>query len=870
MNSSNISKHYIDFRARFDDVGNRRKDKTLFTCMCDDGSVKKYTFGEVYNIIRSVETEFEKIGFKKGDRAAVVSPLSVETLITGIAMSYAGITAVLVDASLPVEELERLISFSDVRAIFTNDVLHKQLSECFNGKVDFFRLIGSGQLQRFENENNNAPLILPETVDGDTDVISVIFSSGTTGTMKGVQITYNSIVKSADIFTRLLGEEENRKILYVFPFNHIAGYDLCYMFMFRGWELGLIENMNATKLQKTLLEFEPHAFAIVPKVFEVFEQKIRSKIQEKGKFVEKVIEGLLSFSYFMRKNFGINIGRFLFKGIRSKAFGKDIQIVGGGGTKFKASNARFFFSLGLDWVNVYASTETGVPCIATGMGDRHIYDVLGNAYKNPEIEIAIGNKDENGQGEILVKSELVMKGYFRRPDFTAEAFDENGYFRTGDSGYIDKRGDVHITGRIKESIILQSGKKVSPADVDMYYMEKIPNYEIASKGVLDGDKQYDTIHMFIQDDNFSPEEKEQIRTSVEGVSRTAPSMYQLSGIHFVRKIEKTSIGKVKRFLLKPEDEAPIVMKGTPVRENAVLSTEERFLDIIKKKCAVDSVFMEQDLKNDLGADSLTIYEIITELESAFHVELASVITQVYTVGGLYEIVTNSDKRSKKAGSTIDMSNYPMEKTDKDIKKFVRNMKRVHKLWNIEVEGIENVGDENYIICPNHESHFDGLFVYSALYNAGKIDPRRVCCMAKMEHLYHRITTNWLKMLGGIPVDRLGMSAPALQRSRQCINNGFMFLIHPEGTRTRDGKLGAFKSGAAKLATETNKKILPVRIDGAYALYPHTKLLPKLFDWRHFRKCRLKISFAKPIEKGNMTAGEMTSLLRDTIVTLGDA
>ena len=100
------------------------------------------------------------------------------------------------------------------------------------------------------------------------------------------------------------------------------------------------------------------------------------------------------------------------------------------------------------------------------------------------------------------------------------------------------------------------------------------------------------------------------------------------------------------------------------------------------------------------------------------------------------------------------------------------MKLVQKLWKFEVKGIENISsDENYIICPNHESHFDGLFVFSAMNKNKIVDLEKICCMAKKEHLEHQITRDWLKMLGGIPVDRYGTSAPAIQKSVQCINEG---------------------------------------------------------------------------------------------------
>ena len=107
------------------------------------------------------------------------------------------------------------------------------------------------------------------------------------------------------------------------------------------------------------------------------------------------------------------------------------------------------------------------------------------------------------------------------------------------------------------------------------------------------------------------------------------------------------------------------------------------------------------------------------------------------------------------------------------------------------------------------------------------------------------------------------------RSRECISDGYTFLIHPEGTRTRNGELGRFKSGAATLAAETGKKILPVRIDGAYEVYPYNKTFPRLFDWKHFKKYPLTIQFAEPISTEGKTVQEVTEELRKVIIQMGE-
>lgn len=169
----------------------------------------------------------------------------------------------------------------------------------------------------------------------------------------------------------------------------------------------------------------------------------------------------------------------MFKNITKEVFGENIFGIGTGASPCKVETTEFFLNLGLEWSNLYATTETSVPITATGIKDKYPVDTVGNVNHHPEISVKINNPASSGIGEIVVKSELMMKGYFRSDDLTEETFD-NGYFKTGDLGYIDKKGYLHITGRIKESIILENGKKVSPQDVDDYYLSIITEYDFAS------------------------------------------------------------------------------------------------------------------------------------------------------------------------------------------------------------------------------------------------------------------------------------------------------------------------------------------------------------------------------------------------------
>lgn len=768
-----------------------------------------------------------------------------------------------IDISLPAEDIEKLLEFSDVRALFASRKEYDRLNRKALRDIPCFSLDKGLTVSAFQ-DTKTISFTREATSDPQPDVAAIIYSSGTTGEMKGVMVPYESVLKAQAVVERLAGLHDQTKYLLVLPFNHIAGFTSALTYYLTGCELGFIENVDPTKLQAGLKKFEPHYFVMVPKVYEVMEQKIRAEIRSKGAVVYAFLMFLLKVSGFFRKHFGINFGRKMFKGITKEVFGGNIFGLGTGASPCKPETAEFFLNLGVMWANFYASTETNVPIAATGILDRYPADIVGNVNRHPEIEIQIRNADESGTGEIIVRSELMMKGYFRRPDLTEAAF-EDGYFKTGDYGYIDKKGNLHVTGRMKESIVLSNGKKVSPSDVDDYYFSRIPGYDIASRGMLCEDGLNDEIHLFIADQNYTDLEKRAALSAFEEASRCAPSVYTLSGIHFISQIPRTSVGKVKRFCLNASGSDEVM----PAKKESELpkgpgSTEDEVYRRIRSLQELRDDFPlsgELRLKEDIGMDSLNVFELCAGLDEQYGCSVESGLHENITIAEIIEILEKGSGSQKETDALL----YPVRRKEKDHERFDRFIKLSKKLWSFDVSGLENINpDTNYIFCPNHESHFDGMWII------GQLDKkiRRNICSVAADYLFEKkIYRQGVIFMGGIPVHRSGNSAPAMKRALECVSKeGYSLIIHPEGTRTRDGELGEFKKGAAVLSIDSGIAIIPVCIDGAREVFPPDRLFPHFFDWRHFRKYSIRITFGAPIFPGHRTAEEITNEIRQQILT----
>lgn len=849
---------YNLFVKRMDYITEKYSTQNAFTYMRNDKLQTHVTFSDVGKFIKTSAEEFKRIGLKQGDRVAVICPHSPYAVFTGMALTHYGITIALIDASLPQAEIEKLLAFSDVRAVFTVKKIYDKLNKELVTNIPCFKIYDELTITPYD-ENKTICSNLTKTNDPELDVIAILFSSGTTGQMKGIKGTYTSVLIARDVFEKLSGLEDYMTYLLVLPFNHIAGFTGAMTYFLTGCELGFIEEPDASKLGAALKEFQPYYFAMVPKVYEVMQEKITAAIKEKGAGASAFVFGMMKLTGFLRRTFGINIGKKMFKSITATVFGENIFGIGTGASPCKKDTAEFFLNLGLEWSNLYATTETSVPIVATGVFDRYPNNTVGNVNAHPEINVRINNANADGIGEVAVNSQLMMKGYFRRDDLTAAAFDNDGYFLTGDYGYIDKKGYLHITGRVKDSIVLKNGKKVSPDDVDSYYMSLIPNVKIASRGFENETEMCDEIHIFVEADGLTNIELSDITEKLNSESRKAPPMYKISGIHYIEKIPKTSVGKVKRYMLTIENTQVINKKQSRIssQDTASESTCEIVVKTIKEISGFDNneITCKMSLHNDIGMDSLAIFELSVALEDEFSLKIEAALNENTTINDIVSMIENGKSYSE----SNDAANYPLPKSEEDKRRFSKFINKTDKKYTVVLNGIDNVSHGgNYIFCPNHESHFDGMWVIGHL---GSEYRDNICSIAADYLFKKRIYKNGVVLMGGIPTHRSGNTTTAMKRAYECLNNGMNLLIHPEGTRTRTGELGEFKLGAAELSIQTGVKIIPVCINGAREIFPPDRLLP-----RKGKKYILEINYGKPISPEGKSAKEITEEIKAFIIS----
>ena len=825
-----------NFVNRIIDICKENKDKTFITYMKTDDTEENWTYGEYLEMAQSIAYKFQRSSIGKGERILVMAPLSPYVYIMITALAMCGSVSVIINPALPEEELDSIIKKSDIRGIVCDEQTYQKYAFKWNRKYPVFD-VTSGNLY-IEREYQLEP-----SEDIHNDVLAILYSSGTTSEPKGVMITYEAQMKSAELLLRAFGTNDIRYLL-IFPMFHVSGFSTFFALFFGGAQIGLLENATSIKLMEGFHKYKPNTFGMVPKVYETFYDKIASQLNEKN-FITKIV----SFCGWLNRIFNIKVGNLFYRKINRQMFGGQMKYLCVGGGKCSKEVSSFFQNMGYYWMNIYASTEMNLPMLTTTVYDRFPSDSIGKITSFPEISVRLQNPDANGIGEIQVKTPCHMKGYFRDEKATEEAY-EDGYFKTGDLGYCDSKGYLYITGRSKESIHLRNGEKVTPEQLENLYADCIPeNVMAACVGVPVEEAGYDEVVFFLEKDLIK--DTDLVTSQFMNRSKELGGDYRIADVQFIDKIPLSSIGKVQRYKLRNKQ----VMDEN--KSQVEYSEKEldtyKLLEQILRSFGVQQVIREESvLEDDLAIDSLNLFELCVEIEKQFGVNLTNCISAQLTVKQLCEMI---EHQGENAQNTVayDVEQYPMKRHIGD--RFVLSVFGwfTKLFYKFEVSGVESITEKGpYIICSNHTSYLDPVWILSAL---GKtLGKKEFVTLAAAERRldYKR----FFRLLRCIPVEREWGTHPEIDCVKKHLSNGSNAIIFPEGARSRDGGLLPLKKGVIKIAKDTGISILPIYIEGGFEIYPRHEKSPKLFNWKQHKRYPLNITVQEPLNPLNYDEQEM--------------
>lgn len=443
-----------------------------------NGQWVKYDGKKFYEITNSISYGLLKLGVKKGDRIALIATNAPEWNMIDFAIQQVGAICVPIYPTISHDDYEHIFKHSESSIVFiTNKNLYNKVADIIENTptiTDVFFIKpteGHKSLQDLIDLGNNNIDVnrLKEVEDSvdNSDVATIIYTSGTMGTPKGVMLTHRNIQSIIEYLCPLYPIDETHDTISYLPLSHIYERAVQYCHVYLGCSTYYVENVGT--IVDTMAEIKPHHFSSVPRLIEKVYHTIVRKGRKLTGFKKTIFFWALDlaerYDETKRNNGWLYLqklkiaDKLVFKEWR-KVFGGNLQLIISGGAAIQPRLVKIFSALGIQLTEGYGLTETS-PVIASN-------SLTLGKLKAGTVGVVMGNQDvriaENG--EILVKGPNVMLGYYKDDEKTKEAIDEDGYFHTGDKGCFDEDGLLKITGRIKEIFKTSMGKYISPVLIE--------------------------------------------------------------------------------------------------------------------------------------------------------------------------------------------------------------------------------------------------------------------------------------------------------------------------------------------------------------------------------------------------------------------
>jgi long-chain acyl-CoA synthetase len=635
---------------------------------------------------------------------------------------------------------------------------------------------------------------------------AILYTSGTTGAPKGVMLTFRNLLTNLELAcerARIYTPES--RVFALLPAHHILPLMGCFIApLYAGGSVVVAHSLDPADMVGTIRRHRCTILVGVPRLYNLIRKAVMDNLRASpvGRLLYWLSATVNRPAFARAVMFPVQ-----------KKFGGELRQLVSGGAPLDREVARDLTVMGFEVLEGYGMTE----CAPMISFPRPGHTRLGSC-GNPALPDSVRIED----GEVLARGPHVFPGYWRKPEATAEAL-RDGWLRTGDLGYLDKDDYLFITGRRKEIIVLPSGKKVQPAEIEEALVA-------IGRGLKDVAVTFhdEQLHALIQptpgllgDD--PAQQAEHFRWQLlEPYNRQVSAAKKITRLSLVTAdMPKTRLGKLKRHEL-----AALVTDVTRPAPAAASSEDlgpayaamARFLS---EELDCRDVRPDAHWEMDLGLDSLALVSVLVFVEKTFGVRLAEdVFREQPTVMALARHAdANRLFFREHAGdwnsllAAGDASNLDLPRSTwlhPFLSGLLGTLARLY--FRVSASGLEHIPKQGAcILAVNHQSYLDGLLVSMVL------DPdflRRTYYYAKAKHVKGPLP--WLAERCNVVVVEVGRDVgQSLRKLAMALSQGGNLMIFPEGTRADDGKLGEFKPAFARLALELNVPVIPVAINGAW-------------------------------------------------------
>jgi len=855
--------------------------------------VESCTYAELRHMAESVGSWLGKNGFQSGARVVILADNHPRWVAVFLGVVASGCTAVPLDTALHADQITTLLKDSGSSLLFC-DVKHLATAREAMGSLP----IKTALINPAEQRKNNTDAAEPPAADLDSifasgpsgfkpaavaaDVVaSLLYTSGTTSDPKGVMLTHANLLGEVESVFRWARVGPEDAVLGVLPLFHVLSQMANLLLpLVKGAKVVYLETLNTTELLRALAEREITIFAVVPQFFYLIHERIFKEVAKRGTAAGWALKALMAVNRGLR-TVGFNAGRIFFGKLHS-TFGDRMRYLITGGSRFDPQIGYDFYALGIDVLQAYGLTETTGAAFAA-LPRHNVIGSVGPPLPGVEGKIVDAKPGEDSGpavGEIAIKGAIVMKGYWNRPDATAAVL-KDSWLHTGDLGYFDSSGNLFITGREKDVIVLSNGKNVYPEEIEAYYLKSPYIKEIGVMALESepGNPASDRLYGVVVPDFDVLKErkvvnvKEVIRFDIESISAKIPSTKRIGSYEIWQDpLPRTTTRKLKRFELEKRVRAN-QKKAQPDSEVSAappaLSTEDQqwldqpevqqALQVIREssKTAPEVIRPSGNLELDLGLDSMQRIELLVAVEKELGGDVEeSAMAEIYTVRQLIDAIRESAAAGKTRTSTSQQpagwkSVLQEDPTDAEVLALARPGRLAERVlyagikplqifaydrFHLRVSGLEKLpGQGPYIISSNHQSFLDPIVLaavlpWSVFRNLFAVGTSEIFGSGFMRRL-----ARWLRV---IVVDPDANLVSAMRAGAFGLRHGRILILYPEGERSIDGTPRTFKKGAAILSAHLQVPIVPVAIEGFHDAWPRGKPFQKFTP--------LQIQFGDPI------------------------
>ena len=760
-----------------------------------------YTYQEVYDLSQKFACFLKKNNVKKGDRIIVWSYNGIEYAVILLGAFLEGVIVVPADLRSNIDFVHKIQQQVNAKIIF--QTRYKQKLK--RGKTILIEQV-MDILSQIKKEKDSA------VIEGN-DIAEIIYTSGTTGKPKGVILTHKNLVSNINALNSIEKVDSGFRFLSILPLSHVFEQMIGFFIPLSNKSaIVYIKYLKSSVLFEAFNKEKITNSVMVPRILQLFYSGILKKVKDENK--QERFNFMLGFSE--KLPFGLR--KILFRKIHKK-FGNRINYFMCGGAPLDKELERFYNAAGFLILQGYGLTETSPVLTANTSKDKRL-DSVGKPVPGVEIKV-----DKNR--EILAKGDSITQGYFNNPEKTKELF-KKSWLRTGDIGYLDKDGFLHLKGRQKDIILTSAGMNIYPEDLESVInkIESVRDSCVIGIETMKGEEIHAVLLMT---------KKAGAKEIISKSNKMLDSSQKIQNytIWPYEDFPRTTTLKIKKFLVKEFVQDKIKPTGIVEKKSKVYAILSR---LTSKKISKNLSLQ------DLGLSSIDRVELVSLLEQEFNIEIDEEdILPNTTVKGLENLVKTQKFICEKAI----FKRWALSGFIGALRFIVQRLILfpVVRLFSWPaIEGKENLNGVRgpVIFASNHQSHFDTPMTLMML----PLRFSQKTAVAALQEYFLRddlkfksFTKKALFYLVTVffniyPFPQKKGFRRSLKYTGDLIGNGWNIIIYPAGKRAE--KILKFKQGIGVLAVEMKVPVVPVKIEGMIKILAKGKIGPR------FGRSRIKI------------------------------